>query len=86
MKLEDKEQLVELLKNQVVVFNYTKINGEPRQLTGTLKPELLPVQTITETQVKKEPNPNILAVYDVEKDGWRSMKIENIIDWVVLSK
>jgi len=46
----------------------------------TLKSDLLPAQTdIEEAVQKKTPNPDVLAVWDVEAQGWRSFRYDSII-------
>jgi hypothetical protein len=46
----------------------------------TLNPDLLPAQTdIEETVQKKTPNPDVLAVWDIENAGWRSFRYDSII-------
>jgi hypothetical protein len=45
-----------------------------------LKADLLPAQTDLEEAVqKKTPNPDVLAVWDVEASGWRSFRWDSII-------
>jgi len=46
----------------------------------TLNPDLLPAQIdIEESVQKKTQNPDILAVYDLEKEGWRSFRYDSVI-------
>jgi len=46
----------------------------------TLKPDLLPAQTDLEEAVqKKTPNPDVLAVWDLENQGWRSFRYDSVI-------
>ena len=72
--------LKDLLHKSVVSVKFIKKDGTERDMLCTLKPDLLPAQTDLEESVqKKAPNPDILAVYDVEKDGWRSFRYDSII-------
>jgi hypothetical protein len=49
-------------------------------LICTLKADLLPAQTDLEEAVqKKTPNPDVLAVWDTENQGWRSFRYDSII-------
>jgi hypothetical protein len=53
----------------------------------TLNPELLPAQTDLEEQVqKKTPNPDVLAVWDLDAKGWRSFRYDSIISFYELQK
>lgn len=59
---------------------FVKKDGTERRMLCTLKPELLPVQTdIEEAVQKKTPNPSVLAVWDLENEGWRSFRFDSII-------
>lgn len=59
---------------------FIKKDGSERSMRCTLKPDLLPAQTdIEETVQKKAPNPDVLKVWDLEKDAWRSFRFDSII-------
>lgn len=79
--------LKQLLREGVVSVVFTKKDGSERVMICTLNPELLPAQTdIEEAVQKKTPNPDILAVWDLEAQGWRSFRYDSIIgfsnhDW-----
>lgn len=79
--------LKQLLREGVVSVVFTKKDGSERVMISTLNPELLPAQTdIEEAVQKKTPNPDILAVWDLEAQGWRSFRYDSIIgfseyDW-----
>jgi hypothetical protein len=50
----------------------------------TLKEALLPAQIDVEESVqKKTPNPDVLAVYDVTAQGWRSFRWDSLKDFKV---
>jgi hypothetical protein len=69
----------ELFKN-IVNVDFIKKDGTPRKLRCTLRPDLLPAQTDLEEAVqKKTPNPDVLAVWDLENEGWRSFRYDSII-------
>lgn len=59
-------------------IEFKKVNGDVRKMHCTLKSELLPKIEEKEKRKKTE-NLEILSVYDLDKKGWRSFKIENII-------
>lgn len=68
------------LHNGVVEVLFVKKDGTERRLVCTLKADLLPVQTDLEEAVqKKTPNPEVLAVWDIENSGWRSFRWDSII-------
>ena len=68
------------LHNGVVEVLFLKKDGTERRLICTLKADLLPAQTDLEEAVqKKTPNPDVLAVWDTENQGWRSFRWDSII-------
>ena len=74
------EYLKQALLDDVVEVLFVKKDGTERRMVCTLKPDLLPAQTDLEEQVqKKASNPDILAVWDLENQGWRSFRYDSII-------
>lgn len=77
----DKENVISSLKEQVCKVVFTKANGDTRVMHATLKESMLPEQIDLEESVQKKskkPNPNVLAVFDVEAKGWRSFRWDSI--------
>lgn len=77
----DKDKVIASLKDQVCKVVFTKANGDTRVMHATLKDSLLPEQVVTEEsdqKKSKKPNPNVLAVFDVEAKGWRSFRWDSI--------
>ena len=70
-------KLREEMKNKVVKFRYMKINGEERTALGTLKDTLIPSHD-SSGAVRKS-NALIQCYYDIDRDGWRSFRKENLI-------
>ena len=78
------EYLKKTLFENVVNVLFIKKDGTERKLICTLKPDLLPVQTDLEEAVqKKTPNPDVLAVWDIENKGWRSFRYDSILGYMV---
>lgn len=77
----NRDDLVNALKNGVVEVNFTKVNGENRIMKSTLKSENLPPQIDIEEAISKKKNDEVLAVWDTEAAGWRSFRIDSIIEW-----
>lgn len=61
------------LKEKVMRVTFTKVNGEERVMDCTLMEGVVP-----ETKGGKKPNPEVLNVWDVNKNDWRSFKIANV--------
>ena len=74
------DYLKNALHNGVVRVVFLKKDGTERKMLCTLKADLLPAQTdIEEAVQKKTPNPAVLAVWDVEAQGWRSFRWDSIL-------
>ena len=74
------------LKTGIVTVTFIKKDGTERKLRGTLKEDLLPAQTDLEEAVqKKTPNPDVLAVWDIENNGWRSFRYDSVIGFTLES-
>lgn len=74
-----KSEVIKHLKDGVSVVEFNKVNGEYRQMKCTLNEKYLPEQIDLEESVqKKKPNPEVLAVYDVEVKGWRSFRWDKL--------
>lgn len=69
-----------ILREGEVNVKFVKKDGSERDMRCTLKADLLPEQTDLEEQVqKKTPNPDLLAVWDLDKNAWRSFRVDSII-------
>ena len=78
-----REQLKNLLKENVLSVVFVKKDGTERTMLCTLKPDLLPVQEVTEDTKERKENLDILQVYDTENSGWRSFRLDSIITFTV---
>ena len=75
--LMTRKEMSELLHSGVRSVTFTKTNGEIRTMICTLMEDILP-QANPEAKVYKT-NEEVLAVWDVEKEGWRSFRLDAII-------
>ena len=74
------EYIKNALHNGELDVKFIKKDGSERSMRCTLKPDLLPAQTDLEEAVqKKTPNPDVLKVWDLEKEAWRSFRFDSII-------
>lgn len=77
MSLFDKYKLSEDLKNGVYTIVFEKVDGTIREMRCTLEPKYLP-QLLTEETGMSKGNPGVLSVWDVDNNGWRSMRVDSI--------
>jgi hypothetical protein len=73
----------QMLKNNVlqVTFN-KKSTGELRTMRCTLNNQYLPEQTQTVIRAK-EFNPEVVSVFDLDKQDWRSFRIDSVVEVAV---
>jgi len=79
-----KDELKNLLKNTVLTVNFKKKDDTKRKMICTLNEEYLPeVAESTPDQPKrtKSESPDAIAVWDLEKQAWRSFRVDSIIDF-----
>ncbi len=75
----EKSDVLILLRNEVVDIEFVKKDGTTRVMTCTLKEDSLPKQVDLEEVVqKKTPNPDVVAVFDVINQGWRSFRWDSL--------
>lgn len=68
----------DILKSQIVTVTFTKKDGTERVMKCTLRPDLLPIVEINEEKKVKKINDDIVAVFDLEANGWRSFNIKSV--------
>lgn len=72
-----KEYLVPLMKDQPIQVTFIKTDGTERTMKCSLQASVIkPSENKTE-RVRKA-NPNVLSVWDIENDGWRSFRLDSI--------
>ena len=69
------------LEQNVVVVDFTKLNGDKRVMTCTLREDIKPRATKTDTMSQKavrEISDAVVSVWDVNAKGWRSFRYDRI--------
>ena len=78
----NKETLKEALAKYVAEITFNKVDGSVRKMNCTLMTDYLP-QVISEEQAAHVPRvqtDEVLAVWDLDKQGWRSFRLDSIIN------
>jgi hypothetical protein len=73
-----KESITEELHKRILDIQFVKKDGSLREMRCTLKEEYLP--TATKESTKKE-NADVITVWDIDNDGWRSFIVKQLV-WV----
>lgn len=76
------ETLKQKLKQGLVTIKFIKIDGTIRTMICTLEPGIISSLYTSEkkTDRSRAPNDDVLAVFDWENKGWRSFRVDSIID------
>jgi hypothetical protein len=74
-----KDGIKSTLKTYTANVTFTKVDGSERVMKCTLNETLIPQSTEEKkTDRVKVENDNVLAVWDLESEGWRSFKIDSV--------
>ena len=78
-----KEQIQSKLKQNTLKVTFTKTDGTVREMVCTLQESFIMPYEKKTGKVKPE-NSDILAVWEIEKEQWRSFRIDSIINAVIV--
>lgn len=76
-----KTDLKNLLDQNVVVVDFTKLNGDKRVMTCTLREDMKPPATKTDTMSQKkvrEISDAVVSVWDLTAQAWRSFRYDRM--------
>lgn len=88
MKLTS-ENVADVLREKLhqgeVNFVFKKVDGSRRAAVGTTNADLIPLdllgsQKTPEQSLEEQRSQGIVRYFDIEKEGWRSCKVENILE------
>jgi len=80
MTMFTRDGLIDMLRHNLVTVTFTKVNGDERVMTCTLLSEHIPnaPRTNGEVVVKQTNSSNTISVWDINANGWRSFRVENV--------
>ena len=78
MNINSVNGLYEILRNNVANVKFTKVDGTERVMRCTLKDDMLPEAYRGKGTVLTETT-NTLRVYDLDNSGWRSIRVESVL-------
>jgi len=76
-----KEELKKLLKSTVLTVNFKKKDNTLRKIVCTLNEEYLPEMDSKEEKKARSESSDAIAVWDLEKQDWRSFRIDSVINY-----
>lgn len=74
----DRKDVISRLKKGVVGVTFTKKDGTERTMMCTLDVDVIPNDFAPKGEDKRAKNDEALAVFDVEKEGWRSFRWDSV--------
>jgi hypothetical protein len=75
-------RLQELLQSNIVAVTFTKVDGTERVMNCTLDSAKMPEYDKPTDIHERAVNPNVLPVWDVDKNGWRSFILDGVSDFI----
>lgn len=72
------ESVKDALHKNIVIVGFTKTNGEARQMRCTLRSDMIPAAPVVEGKSPKKENPDVQAVWDLDKGAWRSFRFDSL--------
>ncbi|CAB5220950.1 WYL domain containing protein [uncultured Caudovirales phage] len=79
----NKSKIIELLNGGVIGVKFIKADGSERLLKCTLQEGLVPadLDKASDTNSKeRKPNEEVVAAWDVENSGWRSFRLDRVVE------
>jgi len=74
---KEKNWLLSLLRSEVVDITFTKKDGSKRIMKCTLLESKIPSEKMPKG-TEKAKNDEVVPVFDIENDGWRSFRWDSI--------
>lgn len=78
-----KEKLKDLLQKNVLQVKFKKIDGSQRVMCCSLNQEIVPISENKTPKKVKQDNENVIAVWDLEKESFRSFRLDSLIDYTI---
>lgn len=82
-----RESMVNDLRENICQVKFRRGDGTLRVMKATLRKDILPPQNLpimTEEYVPRYENPNLIQVWDVEQDAWRSFRVDSVESFEVV--
>jgi len=72
-----RNEISDLARSNIISVTFTKKNGEMRTMKCSLKDEYIDGEVKKSTPIRK-PNYDVLPVWDLDNNGWRSFRIDSV--------
>ena len=87
--MSNRESWVNQLRTNICEVTFTKVNGDTRVMTCTLREDLVP-QVATQADAQADDTGvqrtlDVVRVWDTTALGWRSFRVDNVSNFSVVS-
>jgi WYL_2, Sm-like SH3 beta-barrel fold len=79
MQTISKTNMMNMLQSGIVNVKFTKVDGTERVMKCTLAEGIVKPHVKT-TDREKKVNDDIVSVWDVDKDAWRSFRLDSVLE------
>jgi hypothetical protein len=87
METQDKTKLLEALKKGTVTVSFTKLDtGDLRVMPCTLNPAVLEANNVKNSVNITSADTESFPVWSLDKDAWRSFRLDTVTGWEVLGE
>jgi len=73
-----KNEIYDMARGNIISVTFTKKDGETRTMKCSLKDEYIVSEEKKESTLVRKPNDDVLPVWDLDKNAWRSFRIESV--------
>jgi len=81
-QIESKKQgIVDELRQGIVHLQFKKVNGDLRNMIGTLNRDLIPEEKYPLEGKERKESENLVVLFDTEVQDWRSFRTENLVEY-----
>lgn len=80
-----RNEILTMLNEGPCMVSFNKVTGERRDMRCTLRKDMIPAPKDADTnnafntRKVREINENVVVAYDLNKNDWRSFRVENLI-------
>lgn len=75
-----REEMISELREKTCRVIFKKVNGEERDMQCTLINDVLPLR-VSDPKKERPANENTIVAFDVNKEAYRSFRVENVISF-----
>ena len=79
-----KQELKEVFSKNIVTITFKKVDGSERVMKCTLDPNFLPGRDKPTSSKKKTENENVLPVWNIDEQEFRSFRVDSLISYEII--